>query len=265
MVERVNVADFKGVPSTLFLILWAQYLESKDSNGVCHDSKIIEIVEALDYDFSQYRVNGDARLGVAVRKEIIAEQIQRFVDNNNGGIVVNLGCGLDTYCDRFKESNVLWYDLDLPHVIDLRRRFFSESDHYKMISKSVMDFSWTDEIHCNKRVFVVAEGLLPYFSRSEVWALISHIDKKFADKELLIHAISPWRLRWLHRDMRRASIKLGWGIRSGKEMDGCFADLHFKDEWYVLARFPQRWRWYIRMLSLLPCFFEHEKIIHLAR
>lgn len=264
MIEKVKVEDFKGVPSTLFLILWAQYLESKESNGIYHDSKIIEIVEGLDYDFSQYRVTPDARLGVAVRKEIIAEQIQRFVDNNSGGTVVNLGCGLDTCCERFRKSNVRWYDLDLPAVIDLRSRFFSESDKYRLISKSVMDFSWTEEVPCNKRVLIVAEGLLPYFSRSEVRALISHIDKQFSDKELLIHAISPWRLRWLPRDMKRASVKLRWGIRSGKEMDGWFVDVHFQDEWYVLARYPQKWRWYIRLLALLPCVFEHEKIIHMT-
>ncbi len=47
--------DFRGISSTSFLVLYAQYLESKKSNGILKDSKVIEIVENIDYDFSQFR------------------------------------------------------------------------------------------------------------------------------------------------------------------------------------------------------------------
>ena len=260
--KRIKVGDFKGVSSTLFLILWAQYLESTSPDGIIKDMKTIEMVDSLDYDFSNYHVTSYDRLGVAIRKEIIDREIQKFILQNPDGIVVNLGCGLDTHYEFFKTSKIIWYDLDLPFVIDLRSQFFPETENHKLIGKSVMDFTWTHEIPKNKKVLILAEGLLPYFFEHEVKALLVHIERQFPKSELLIHALSPWRLRIIHRDLKKNSLKLGWGITKGKEIEK-LANFHFQNEWFVFEQYPNKWNWYIRILNLFPFMLKQEKIIHL--
>lgn len=260
----IDAAEFAGVPSTLFLVLWTQYLESKMPKGIFHDSKIIEIVESLDFDFSKYRIGPDDRLAIAIRKKIIAEQIEKFLISNPECAVVSLGCGLDTFSERFKHYKMNWYDLDLPHVIALRSRFFSESEKYRFISKSAMDLSWTDEIPKNKKTLFLIEGLLPYFSEREVKALLLHIEQQFSDKELLLHALSPWRTRWLHPEIKKASLQLGWGIETGNEIEDWFSKLRFQNEWYVHALHPSLWSLRKRILNLFPFFVRQEKIIHFA-
>lgn len=260
----INVEDFKGVPSTLFLVLWCQYLESKSPNGIIKDSKVIEIVDSLNYDFSKYRLTSDDILGVAIRKKIIDREIQKFIPQNPNGIVVNLGCGLDTHYEFFKHTKIIWYDLDLPPVISLRSHFFSETENHKFICKSVKDFSWTQEIPKNKKVLILVEGLLPYFLEHEVKSLLSHIENQFPENELLLHAISPWRIRRIHRELKNSSLKLGWGITNGKEIENWLKNLRFQNEWYIFEQYPKRWSWYIRILNLFPFMLKQEKIIHFA-
>ncbi len=261
--KKIKVENFQGVPSTLFLILWAQYLESISPNGLIKDKKVIEIVDSLDYDFSKYRISSNDRLGVAIRKKIINREIQKFLLQNPNSIVINLGCGLDTHYEFFKNSKIVWYDLDLPHVIALRSQFFPETENHKLICKSVMDFSWTKEIPKDKKVLILAEGLLPYFLEHEIKALLKHIEKQFSKSEILIHAISPWRLRILHKDLKKSSLKLGWGITSGKEIEK-LANLHFQNEWFVFEQYPNRWSWFFKILNLFTFMNKQEKIVHLT-
>ena len=35
-----------------------------------------------------------------------------------------------------------FYDLDLPDVIEIKRRFFEETDRYHFIPSSVLDYDW---------------------------------------------------------------------------------------------------------------------------
>lgn len=257
--------EFEGIPSTLFLVLAAQYLESKSPHGIIKDQKVIEIVDSLGLDLSKYPLTVNDRLGVGIRKEIITRELQKFVNQNPDGIVINLGCGLDTYHETFKDTKILWYDLDLPHVIELRRQFFSETQFYKFISKSVMDFSWMQEIPKHNKTFVLIEGFLPYFLENEVKALLTSINNQFAEVELLLHALSPWRTLLIHKNLKKASLKLGWGITNGKSMEHWLQNLYLRNEWYPFTLYPSRWSRYVKLLNLFPFMRQQEKILHFTR
>jgi len=38
-------------------------------------------------------------------------------------VIVNIGCGLDSRFLRIDNGSVIFYDLDLPELIDLKKRF----------------------------------------------------------------------------------------------------------------------------------------------
>ena len=75
--------------------------------------------------------------------------------------VLHLGCGLDSRVFRIDPpATVRWYDVDLPDVIDLRRRLYPERHDYELIATSVTDLRWLDGIPADRPVLVVAEGLV---------------------------------------------------------------------------------------------------------
>ena len=61
--------------------------------------------------------------------------------------MVNIGCGLDSCFSRTAIVRVRFYDLDLPDVIKIKRRFFEETNLYQFIPSTGL---WLDgsDVRC---------------------------------------------------------------------------------------------------------------------
>jgi len=55
----------------------------------------------------------------------------------------------------------IFYDLDLPDVIKIKRRFFEETDRYHFIPSSVLDYDWMAPLlqTCDCPFLFIAEGV----------------------------------------------------------------------------------------------------------
>ncbi len=255
-----------GVPETLLISARARYLETKYPNGIIHDPKIVEILDAIDYDYSgRKEVSSGSQIGTAIRTEILDEQTQVFISSNPEGVVVNLGCGLDTRFYRLDNECINWYDLDLPETIDLRRNFFQETDRYHLIAQSVFDFSWIDRLPTGKPMLFIAEGLLMYFAGNEVIKLLRVLAGRFRNADFLIEAMSPFLARnsQKHPDVKKYNASFKWGIKTGREVNNWNAGLTFVNEWYYFDRHRERASVFLRMMCLLPAFRKMMKIVHL--
>ncbi len=258
------MGDYAKISSTSFLVLYAEYLESKNPNGILHDSKTIELVESLDYDFSQFLLSADDILDVATRKTIVKNLILRFVEENSTGTIINLGCGLSTYSECVKDLPIIWYDLDLPEVIELKKKYFPESTKYQLISKSVLDFSWIKNIPQDRKVLVVMEGLLPYFQDKEVELILKEITNAFEGCDMLIQAVSPWCQKHKHPELEKNSLNLNWDIESGSDITEWFPDLIVRDELFIFAHNRKRMSLKRQFFTLFPFFKKQNMIIYLS-
>jgi O-methyltransferase involved in polyketide biosynthesis len=100
---------------------------------------------------------------------------------NPKSVVVNPGCGLDIRFHRNDNGSVIWFNLDVPEVIELRVKFFDETDRFKFISKSVTDFSWLDIIPEDKPPLLISEGLLMYFTEDDVKEILVTIGSTYPE------------------------------------------------------------------------------------
>ncbi|PKL74345.1 MAG: hypothetical protein CVV27_20965, partial [Candidatus Melainabacteria bacterium HGW-Melainabacteria-1] len=70
----------------------------------------------------------------------------------------------------------------------LREAFFEQSDRYHMVSGSVLENSWLDQLQdwaAGRPVLFLAEGLLMYLSESEVRSLLTRLCERFPGAELV--------------------------------------------------------------------------------
>ncbi len=106
--------------------------------------------------------------------------------------MVSIGCGLDTRFDRLDNGRVEWFELDFPEVIELRRRFFDETDRYHFIASSALDFRWIDDLSKKKShpFFFYAEGVLMYFREQEARSLILELHSAFPGSSLACHVVN---------------------------------------------------------------------------
>lgn len=99
-------------------------------------------------------------------------------------VVLHLGCGLDSRCNRVSCEN-MWYDVDFPQVIEERSRYFSESDHYRMIPCDLRE-DFLAEIPAGERAIVVMEGVSMYLTQAERLALLNRLSGHFDQVRLLL-------------------------------------------------------------------------------
>ncbi len=196
----------------------------------------------------------------------LGSRLSKHLALNEISKVVNLACGLDTRFERLDNGQVRWFDLDFPSVIDLRRRFFKENERYRFIEKSVLDFTWLDEVPKDRPVFISAEGLLCFLAECQVRALLTRVAETFDNVEFAIEAISPFMAKHTdkHPSMKEQEVQFMWGVKSGREIDAWNTGFHFESERYFMLECKER-ALRVKLMCLFPFFGKSMKIFLLKK
>ncbi len=145
-----------------------------------------------------------------------------FLARNRGGLVVDIGCGLDTRYYRLDDGQINWLGLDLPEVITLRQQWLPDADRCKSIAKSMLDLEWMDEVkQINKPVIFLAEGVFPYFSTRDVKPMLTAMAERFPAGELVFDAMAPF-VMWLHKSssvLKRSGAQVHWDAKNPTELE----------------------------------------------
>lgn len=223
-MEKVNI---QGVPETMLQTLFARAAHSQKREHKFYDIKAIEIVKQLDYDFSGAEKDTAMSSGVIARTILLDRMVGTFLEENPDATVVNIACGLDTRVYRLDNGQVRWYNLDLPEVIEIRRRFLDEHGRISMIAKSAMDESWAAEIeYPTGKVLVVIEGLVMYLTETDVRKILSIICSRFEHAEIIMETMNPFVMRHMkEKSIEASKARFTWGLKSGKELESMVPEL----------------------------------------
>jgi O-methyltransferase involved in polyketide biosynthesis len=218
---------------TLLITLYSKALGCPDS--LFTDEKSREILEQIDYDFSQLKVPVGTRLTVCIRAKKIDDCVMDFLADHPEGFVIHLGCGLDSRYTRVDDGNVEWYDLDMQEVIDLRKNFYEETDKYHMIASSVTNLRWLETIPSRGRAtMVIAEGLMMYLTEEEVRTLMLKLKDTYPGCEFVFDAYSTLTARSVkaHPSLKRTGAVIHWGIDDAEAIEKWGVGIRLKEEWY---------------------------------
>jgi O-methyltransferase involved in polyketide biosynthesis len=243
MSEAANPI-LSGVAETLLLPLYIRAMESQRPDALIKDDQAVALIETLNPDASwiaRMRVDEDDKVGLVLRNREFDRYARDFLDRHPEAVVVHIGCGLDSRFERVDNGTVDWYDLDLPEVIDLRRKLTGgEGARYHLLSCSVFDGAWTGAvgIHRHRPFLFLAEGVLMYFEEAQVKSLFLRLRDQFPGAELVCDAFSPY-LVWLN-NIRIARTKMGarycWGLKRGRDVEKWGAGISLLDEWFYFSR-----------------------------
>ena len=172
-------AELGAVQQTLFFPLAARARETRKKRPVLRDPKAVEMVESIDFDADAFG-QGWASFVVTVRAMIFDWWLRQFLTEHPDGTVIELGTGLNTRFERTDNGRAHWIDLDLPDTIELRRRFFEDTDRRQMVAASLLDDDWMAA--AGRRpgpYFFVSEGVLVYLREHDVTSALSRIAGRF--------------------------------------------------------------------------------------
>jgi len=191
MKAKIKV-ELGDIQKTLFMPVWARAVETTKKYPFLVDRTALEIIDTVDFDFSQMTNNLEeiSQIAWIARCKRFDMIVNKFITDHPKGTIVNIGCGLDTSYERVNGSSIQWYDLDLPDVIELKRIFQKETAGRKFISCSFIDTKWFEGIVTNDIVLFISTGVFVYFEESEIRDFLIKVADRFDDCEMFFDVTS---------------------------------------------------------------------------
>ncbi|HSG42870.1 MAG TPA: class I SAM-dependent methyltransferase [Anaerolineales bacterium] len=211
------------------------FTKAQSENPLFFDPKAQEIIEQVNYDFSRLRIPYKTVILVCQRAKKLDTVTRAFLTEHPNGVVLHLGCGLDSRFWRVDNGKVEWYDLDMPPVIELRQQFYPLSDRYHMIASSVTELEWVNRVDAAGRpVLVIAEGLLMYLNENDVKSLLLKLQGTFSGCRVIADVFSRMTARSAtrHPSLKQTGASIGWGIDDPHQIEAWSSEIKLIEEWY---------------------------------
>jgi len=260
-MSEIKSQTLSGVAKTLLLPLYNRAMESKRPDAMIKDEKAVELVTQMRLDFSSVRQIPMTEL-LKVMRIMLTREMDRyardFLSRHPEAVVVHIGCGLDSRFERVDNGRVEWFDLDLPEVIDLRRRFIGdEHERYHLLAGSVLEDAWLEavKVYSQRPFLFLAETVFVYFIEAQVKSLVLTLRDRFPGAELVLDGWRPFEI-WVGNRYLSPSKFAGlmqWGLWSGREIEGWGDGIHLLDEWGFFDRPEPRlnsYRWMAPLFRL---------------
>jgi O-methyltransferase involved in polyketide biosynthesis len=223
--------------------LWGRARATLANSRILSDPKAVEISRKLEVDFEKIsRVLPASNDLVSIaRARVLDELIRRFLSNHPRATIVNLGAGLDTAFWRLDNGLLRWFDVDLPEVIEIRRKLFPETDRSRCVSGSLLEANWVQEMAPRAGgLFLFSSGVFVYFRTTELQKLFSILAGSLPGAELAFDIQSRMSSFFGNFVLRRAgmgSARFRWGARTADSILKLHGGLDLVEEFGVFSRF----------------------------
>ncbi|KAI0147225.1 S-adenosyl-L-methionine-dependent methyltransferase [Xylariaceae sp. FL1272] len=285
--RNVVKAKLSGVEETMILTLVSRAGDAASPNPILGDHHAQSILDKIDVDaISPSLFPKDKRYHrwVSVRARELDAWCQKFIDEHAAQpvTVLHLACGLDLRAMRMripKGSNIRWFDIDKPEVINLRRRLVPnpEKDEtvawdYNLIGASVLDDQWLENIPSDQPLLVIAEGLFFYLTEKDGTSLLRRLVDHAPSGQVILDVAGTiiYRFQFLMPLLKGTGVKMGWGVDDGEEVAAAHPRLHLAETKFFkdlipgfLASPPTLGKW-TPILSMLPSWKKYTQLLRLT-
>jgi O-methyltransferase involved in polyketide biosynthesis len=253
---------------TLFLPVLARAWESKKPIPVLIDTLAMEMVEKVNCDFSVLASSTSemTRLAWIGRSLRFDRLIKDFIRRFPGATIVNIGCGLDTTYERIDNSVIMWYDLDLPEVIKLRKLYMNETINRKFISSSFLDNNWYKYLTYSDHILFIAGEVFYYYEQKVIRTFFNRLSMRFPTSELLFDVKSPAGVWITNRELLKTGTKeenlLKWGLKNTDTILSWSPRLKFLGKYYIYKQEGITMSLKNRILGFISDTLEIQYIVH---
>jgi len=189
----------------------------------------------------------DPRLTVhiQIRAKKYDDYALSFLEKHPEGVIINIGCGLDTRFFRIDNGKMQFFDLDLPDMISLKKQLLENIDRYHLIGKSVLDFDWMDQIAAlNQPTLILAEGVFMYLPKEKVKVLVLELQRRFPNSELVCELTNrAWvegftgklaAIKMRQRFNMRADADFKFGVTKASDFEAWGDGIEFLEKWFYM-------------------------------
>lgn len=187
-----------SVNKTLYIPLYGKSYVSR--KGLFLDDKKAEEI----WEKEGFQLKGKSRSKwlayyMGIRSAVFDEWLKQKMAETPDAAVIHIGCGLDSRILRAGEENRRWYDVDFPEVIEERKRYYAESDSYRMLAGDARDCGWLTSVGETDAAIVVMEGVSMYLTVDEMRNLAENLCAHFDSFAFLVDAYTAFAAKMSKR------------------------------------------------------------------
>ena len=187
-----------SVNKTLYIPLYGKSCVSKKGLFL-DDKKAEEIWDAEGFSLKGKSKSKWLAYYMGIRSAVFDEWLKWRMADVPDAVVIHIGCGMDSRMMRVEAKNHRWYDVDFSEVIEERKRYYTETDDYKMIAGDIRACSWLTAIAEKKSAIVVMEGVSMYLTAEEMRNLADILCAHFESILLLADAYTSFAAKMSKR------------------------------------------------------------------
>ncbi|MEV4598545.1 class I SAM-dependent methyltransferase [Amycolatopsis sp. NPDC049253] len=268
----ISTATLTGVEETAFITLHARALDAAAEQPILADPYAKALVDEIDYDFRRLgptpKLDLKERLSVGIRAVIFDGWVQEFLDRNADGVVLDLGCGVDSRALRVRRpAGVDWYDVDLPAVIELRRRCYPDTAGVHPVAGELAEGGWLADVPRDRPMIAVMDGLYPFMTPSSFPRLLNRLTGHFDRGELIVLGYSRFSSRMMPRVLpavKTLGIAINEGFDDPREVERWAPALRFTEQRRLIdspdvAKMPPGFRFRCRVMRRIPWLARMDK------
>lgn len=215
------------VEDTLFVPMLGRIYASEYCSQILYDPKALELKKKLPSGLSEQ--DGQSQytlLASAARSANMDRFIRAFLERRPDGVIVQLGCGLETAYYRCDNGRSHWYAVDLPHVVEYRRALLPEPERETYIAGNAFAGDWIRQIRADAPdapILVTAGGLFHYFEESKVVEFLRMLTG-FGGIEIVFDAVSKSGMAMMRKKYMKqvghADAQMFFQVDSAAELTG---------------------------------------------
>ena len=275
--------DLSAIEETALLTLYAKVIESKSDDPIIRDKKAEELVARLNSllresnskmarRLSKSAIDSRLSIHIPLRSKKYDQYAEDFLLRHPQGIIINMGCGMDTRFFRIDNGKVHFFDLDLPELIHFKQQFLQENERYRMIGQSVLNFSWMERVTDIKQpVLILAEGILMYLPEEDVKHLVLELQHRFPESELVCELTNhAWvegiggklaRVKMKHQFRMGADADFKFGVSNAHDLESWGTGIQFLGKWFYMDENHPKLGW-IRLFRKWKLFQDAQYTAH---
>lgn len=198
--------EFNGVADTMLIPMAARIYVSKNFPEYFRDETALSLEEKIPADAlgriwkssSEYTM-----LASVARYYNFDEMIKNFLARHEKCNIINLGAGLETAAFRLQASGAVFYEIDLPEVLELRKKILGAKENERLIAADLFSLGWVEHIDTSLPSLMIVSGVFQYFTEEKIISFLSEVKKHFPKGELIFDATNETGIKYANKYVRK--------------------------------------------------------------
>ncbi len=192
-----------GVANTLFIPLEARVFVSKKFPEYFHDEKALSLEKYIPGDSIRKKSSEYSFMASVARYYNMDTMVTAFLSKHEQCNIIYLGAGLETAYYRLNGQNAIFYEIDLPDVIAVRRSVLGEHANEILIGGDLFNLAWAEKIDKSMPTLLLVSGVFQYFTKDKVIQFINNLRNIFKEAELIFDATNETGIKYANKYVKK--------------------------------------------------------------